>query len=40
MPINFQHNDYIKGVGDGLEGLAKTVMRPISRECDEGEHTR
>jgi acyl-CoA dehydrogenase len=40
MPINFQHNDYIKGVGEGLEGLAKTVMRPISRECDEGEHVR
>jgi acyl-CoA dehydrogenase len=40
MPINFEHNDFIKGVGDGLEGIAKNVMRPISREVDEGEHVR
>jgi acyl-CoA dehydrogenase len=40
MPINFEHSDFIKGVGDGLEGIAKNVMRPISREVDEGEHVR
>jgi len=40
MPINFEHNDFIQGVGNGLEDIAKNVMRPISREVDEGEHVR
>ncbi len=40
MPINFQHNEYIQGVADGLAQIAKTVMRPITREVDEGEHHR
>ena len=40
MPINFKHNEYIQGVADGLEGIAKTVMRPITRAVDEGEHHR
>jgi acyl-CoA dehydrogenase len=41
MPINFKHNDYIQGVGDGLEQqVAKGIMRPITREVDEGEHVR
>jgi acyl-CoA dehydrogenase len=40
MPINFQHSEYIQGVADGVENIAKTVMRPITREVDEGEHHR
>ena len=38
MPINFKHNDYIQGVGDALENqVAKGIMRPITREVDEGD---
>jgi acyl-CoA dehydrogenase len=40
MPIEFEHHDMLKGLADGVEQIAKTVMRPFSREVDEQEHHR
>jgi acyl-CoA dehydrogenase len=40
MPIHFDYHDTLKGMLQGLTEIAKTRMRPFSREVDEQEHHR
>ena len=40
MPIEFEHHEMLEGLVAAVENIAKTTMRPYSRECDEGEHVR
>lgn len=37
--INLETPDYIQNLTSGINNLAKTVLRPISRKYDEEEHT-
>ncbi len=37
--INLETPEYIKNLTSGINNLAKTVLRPISRKYDEEEHT-
>jgi acyl-CoA dehydrogenase len=40
MPIHFEYHDQLKAMLNGLTEIAKTRMRPFSREVDEHEHHR
>ncbi len=40
MPIHFDYHDQLKAMLNGLAEIAKTRMRPFSREVDEQEHHR
>jgi acyl-CoA dehydrogenase len=40
MPIHFDYHDQLKAMLNGLTEIAKTRMRPFSREVDEHEHHR
>ena len=40
MPIHFDYHDTLKGMLNGLTEIAKTRMRPFSRDVDEQEHHR
>jgi acyl-CoA dehydrogenase len=40
MPIHFDYHDQLKAMLNGLTEIAKTRMRPFSREVDEQEHHR
>jgi hypothetical protein len=37
--IEFKLDGSLKMMADGLQEIAKNIMRPFSRECDENEHS-
>ena len=40
MPIHFEMHEQLKQMSTALEEIARTRMRPFSREVDEKEHHR